>query len=402
MQTDRAAAIGAYAAVSWLILWTAFDLAAPSSVAPDTLFGLAPLIVCAVMSWRSTAMFAAAAVVLVVWSGWWNGTWNGTQQWLGLVDVVLVGAAAVGIAYVRVRREHQLARVTAIAETAQRAILPSLPTGTDGLNLAARYLSAAEDAVVGGDLYDCCLEGYTRVLVGDVRGKGIAAVEQAARVIRAFRQAAAAKQHLPEVASSMHTYLEPFFGAEEFATALLVECSSDSITLTSAGHPPAILIRRDGAVTFVDVPAGLPLGIGDDFGEATVAWEPGDRLLLYTDGLSEARNADGEFLRLLEAAAALGSGTIEDALTGLLDEVRRHVPGGALGDDLAVVMLEHTPVDSVFAQQPSRQEPVHGSAAPSPAPTTSARARATRRADAAERDSHTDSQHDAGSRQRLP
>jgi hypothetical protein len=362
MHTDRAAAIGGYAAAAWLVLWTAVNLVAPSNVAPDTLYALAPLLVCAVMSWRGTALFAVAAVLLVVWSGWLNGTWSGVQQWIRLLDVVLVGSAAVGIAYIRVRREQQLARVTKIAEAAQRAILPSLPAGTEGLHMAARYLSAAEDAVVGGDLYDCCLEGYTRVLVGDVRGKGLAAVEQAARVIRAFRQAAAAKPHLAEVASSMHTYLERFFGAEEFATALLVECSSNTITLTSAGHPPAVLIRKDGAVSFVDLPAGLPLGIGDDFDATTMAWKPGDRLLLYTDGLSEARNADGEFLPLLEVCSRLGSGTIEDALTGLLEEVRRHVPHGDLGDDLAVVMLEHSPTAAAVADPPSLHEPAGGAA----------------------------------------
>ena len=362
MQADRAATLAAFAAVAWLLLWTAVGFAAPPGVSPDTLFALAPLLVCAVMSWRGTALFAVAAALLVVLSGLWNGLWSGAQQWIRLLDVVLVGAAAVGIAYIRVRREQQLARVTKIAEAAQRAILPSLPAGTEGLHMAARYLSAAEDAVVGGDLYDCCLEGYTRVLVGDVRGKGLAAVEQAARVIRAFRQAAAAKPHLADVASSMHTYLERFFGAEEFATALLVECSSNTITLTSAGHPPAILIRRDGAVSFVDLPAGLPLGIGDDFDATTVAWNPGDRLLLYTDGLSEARNADGEFLPLLEVCATLGSGTIEDALTGLLEEVRRHVPHGDLGDDLAVVMLEHAPTAAAIADPPSLHESAGGAA----------------------------------------
>jgi sigma-B regulation protein RsbU (phosphoserine phosphatase) len=362
MQADRAARLAAFAAAAWLLLWIAAGLAAPPGVSPDTLFALAPLLVCAVMSWRATALFAVAAALLVVLSGWWNGLWSGAQQWIRLLDVVLVGAAAVGIAYVRVRREQQLARVTKIAEAAQRAILPSLPATTDGLHMATRYLSAAEDAVVGGDLYDCCLEGYTRVLVGDVRGKGLAAVEQAARVIRAFRQAAAAKPHLADVATSMHTYLEPFFGAEEFATALLVECSANTITLTSAGHPPAILIRSGGAVTFVDVPAGLPLGIGDDFDTTTVAWSPGDRLLLYTDGLSEARNADGEFLPLLEVCAPLGSGTIEDALTGLLEEVRRHVPHGDLGDDLAVVMLEHAPTAAAVADPHSLHEPAGGAA----------------------------------------
>jgi len=376
MSMERAAAWPArartfvpYLATLWLVFWAAVNIVAPPSISPDTLFALAPVIVCAVMSWRATSMFAAAAVALVIWSGLWNGTWSEPQQWIRLVDVVLVGAAAVGIAYVRVRREQQLARVTTIAETAQRIILPSLPAGADGLHMAARYLSAAEDAVVGGDLYDCCLEGYTRVLVGDMRGKGLAAVEQAARVIRSFRQAAAAKPHLSDVASSMHAYLEPFFGPEEFATALLVECSPERITLTSAGHPPAILIRRDGAVRFLEVPAGLPLGIGDDFTETTVAWGTGDRLLLYTDGLSEARNADGEFLQVLDACARLGSGTIEDALAALLDKVRRHVPDGKLGDDLAVVMLEHPPAVSALPDQASRQQPAHWSSATLIAPS---------------------------------
>ena len=369
MPLERAAAFVPYAATLWLVFWAAVDFFAPPSVAPDTLFALAPLIVCAVMSWRATAMFASAAVALVVGSGAFNHMWPQPQQWIRLLDVVLVGAGAVGIAYIRVRREQQLARVTKIAETAQRAILPSLPAGTDGLRMAARYLSAAEDAVVGGDLYDCCLEGYTRVLVGDMRGKGLAAVEQAARVIRAFRQAAAAKHHLSDVASSMHAYLEPFFGPEEFATALLVECSTDSITLTSAGHPPAVLIRRDGVVRFLEVPAGLPLGIGDDFTETTVAWGPGDRLLLYTDGLSEARNGGGEFLQVLDACAPLGSGSIEDALAALLDEVRRHVPHGDLGDDLAVVMLEHPPAVSAHPNQASRQQPAHWSSATLIAPS---------------------------------
>ncbi len=340
LRRDRAATQGAVAAAGWLVLWTIVDVAVPASVVPDTLFGLAPLIACAVLPAAVTAAFAAAAVILVTWSGWWNGTWGSAQQWLLLLDVCLVGAAAVGIAYVRVRREHQFARVAAIAETAQKAILPAVPATVEGAQAAARYLSAAEDATVGGDLYDACLEGHTRFIVGDVKGKGIAAVEEAARVIRAFRQTAAAQVQLADVAAGMHHYLVPFFGDEEFATALLVELGPTSITLTSCGHPPAILVTSRGEATYLDVPPGLPLGIGDDFQQVTIPWEPGDRLLLYTDGLSEARDGKGEFLPLLDIAPKLASGTPEQALDTLLDEVRRHVPRAHLGDDLAVLLLE--------------------------------------------------------------
>lgn len=168
------------------------------------LFGLAPLIACTVLPGATTALYAAAALTLAVSSGGWNHTWGTAQQWVRIIDVALVGAAAVVIAVVRVRRETQHERVVKIAEIAQRAVLPRLPARVGQVTLGARYLSAAEDTVVGGDLYDCSYEGgQVRLLIGDVRGKGIGAVEQAARVIRAFRQAAARETSLPAVAADM-------------------------------------------------------------------------------------------------------------------------------------------------------------------------------------------------------
>ena len=199
MTNAGAARLGATLAVVWLLVLAVADLFVESNISPDPLFALAPLAAAAVMSARATAGFAAAAVALVVLSGLYNQTWGEAQQWVRLVDVVLVGAAAVVIAEVRVRREQRFERVSRIAEVAQRAVLPTLPRTAAHVRVTARYQSAAEDAVVGGDLYDCSLVGgRVRFLVGDVRGKGIAAVEQAARVIRAFRQAAAAHESLPE------------------------------------------------------------------------------------------------------------------------------------------------------------------------------------------------------------
>jgi hypothetical protein len=214
----------------------------------------------------------------------------------------------------------------------------------DDLLGASRYLSAAQDAVVGGDLYDCSVtEGYTRFIVGDVRGKGLAAVEQAARTIRAFRQAAATKETLLEAAHDMNGYMLPFLADEEFVTALLADLSDpDTITLVSCGHPPPLLVSREGQAEFLEPPPGLPLGLGNASAHRTFRWRAGDRLLLYTDGLSECRDADGTFLPLLELAPVLHHGSVEAALDNLLDRVRLHVPGGALGDDLAVVLLEKT------------------------------------------------------------
>jgi hypothetical protein len=346
LASERTAVVAALLAAGWLLVLLVLDIALPASVVPDTLFAIAPLIACSVLSPRVTAGFGGAAVLLLVWSGWWNDTWDTPQQWIRMLDVVLVSLAAVLVAIVRVHRERRLTRVMAIAEAAQRVILPTVPAAAGGLHTASRYLSAASDAVIGGDLYDCSVtEGYTRFIVGDVRGKGLEAVEHAARVIRAFRQAAATKSSLAEAVEDMNTYLTPFLGDEDFVTALLLDLTfQDKVTITSCGHPPAILVRPDGSARFLEPPSGLPLGLGCDIEDSCFPWGRGDRILLYTDGLSEARDARGEFLELLDVAPMLADGGLDEALDSLLARVRTHVPNGALGDDLAVLLLENTAV----------------------------------------------------------
>jgi serine phosphatase RsbU (regulator of sigma subunit) len=340
----RASRLGAVIAVVWLLVLTAADLVEPPNISPDPLFALAPLAAAAVMSARATAGFAVAAAALVVLSGLYNQNWDTAQQWVLLLDVVLVGAAAVVVAEVRVRRERRFGHVATIAEVAQRAVLPTLPATAAHVRITARYQSAVEDAVVGGDLYDCSLVGArVRFMVGDVRGKGLAAVEQAARVIRAFRQAAATGTSLPDVAADMDAYLIPFMGDEDFATALLVDASHRGrVTFLSCGHPPPMMVRPNGTAELVTVPAGLPLGLGAGGEPVTASWGAGDRLLLYTDGLSEARDEHGEFLPVLELAPTLTASQPDVALDNVLELVRRHIKGGQLGDDLALVLLENT------------------------------------------------------------
>jgi len=345
MRVERAVSLSAGLAVAWLALLGLLSFVVPPDIHLDALVALAPLAACAALSARATAGFAVAALALTAWLGAQTGAWGTGQQWVRLFDAVAVSAAAVVIASVRTRRERQVNRLTNIAQIAQQAVLPVVPAEVPGVTVASRYESASEDAFVGGDLYDCSwTEGYTRFIIGDMRGKGIAAVEQAARVIRSFRQAAATKETLSEVVMDMDTYLRSFFGPEEFVTAAVVDVTTPGqLKIVSCGHQPALLVRANGDSEFLDTPAGLPLGLGQDPEPVTVRWEPGDRLLLYTDGMSEARNSAGAFFPLLEQAALLREDSLENALDALLERLFRYVPRGHLGDDLAAVLMENVP-----------------------------------------------------------
>ena len=349
MTRDRTQVFGAGLALLVLVLLVILDATIPPQYAILTvLFGLAPLIACAVVPARGTAVIAGLAMFAAAISGTWNETFGTAQHNIRLLNVVLVSLAAVTISAVRVHREHRFAQVSRIAEVAQRAVMPVLPERAGHVAIAARYQSAAQGALVGGDLYDCYhADEHVRILVGDVRGKGITGVEQAARVTRAFRQSAPLRATLAEVAEEMDNYLAGFFDDEEFATALLVDVSDPGVLrLVSAGHPGPQLVRSSEA-RVLDLPIGRVLGLGlpegDPYVETVVPWSPGDRLLVYTDGLSEARDSRGDFFPVESLDAAVRGGSVERAVEEVVAEVRRYVPRGRLEDDLAVVVIGHLP-----------------------------------------------------------
>lgn len=339
---------GAVSLASLAVL-VVLDVAIPADEAVLTVFFvIAPLIACAVLPPAATAVVAAVTVAVAVASAWWNHLAGTVQQGVRTVDVVVLSAAAVVVATVRERRERRYSELSRIAEAAQRAILPRLPAVTSGVGITAHYQSAAVGALVGGDLYDCYHhEGLSRIIIGDVRGKGIAGVEQAARVIRAFRQGAARAATLVGVVEDMDAYLNGFFDDEEFVTALLVEVATDPdhAILVDAGHPPPLLLRGPHELHPLEVRAGMPMGTAlPARWEATpFSWTRGDRLLLYTDGLSEARDEAGEFLPLERLDEALQDPDAERALERVLERVAAHAAHARLGDDLALVLLENQP-----------------------------------------------------------
>ncbi|MGZ4618411.1 MAG: PP2C family protein-serine/threonine phosphatase [Frankiaceae bacterium] len=244
-----------------------------------------------------------------------------------VIAVVAVTAVSAVGAVLSSRRNRKLAEVTTVAEVAQRALLRPLPGRAGPLELGFVYLAATAETRVGGDLYEVARTPYgIRLIMGDVRGKGLGAVEVAADILGAFREAAHDVYALAEVARRLDATLsrreEPH---EEFVTAVLVEIDPgvSGVTIYNCGHPPPILLTPGGAgeqgrrkVTIADVPVPAPplglMPLGDcSGGGRKLPFNPGDELLAYTDGVTEARDSRREFYPLAQRG-----GRADDCRTG--------------------------------------------------------------------------------------
>lgn len=239
----------------------------------------------------------------------------------------------------------RLADVTQVAQAAQLAILAPPPEHIAPVSLSARYVSAAAAAQVGGDLYEVIAVPHgVRMLIGDVRGKGLTAVRTATVVLGAFRAAAAAVGDLAEVAVEIDRRIKPFLlDAEEFVTAALLDIHHDGRTdLIACGHPPPYLIPAEGTPRTLDVVPSPPLGLGVEPVVGHHQLCPGDRVLLYTDGLVEARTDSGAFVDPLPIVGEVLGGAAPHRLDELLD-LFRAAAGRDLEDDLALLLAVFEP-----------------------------------------------------------
>jgi serine phosphatase RsbU (regulator of sigma subunit) len=301
---------------------------------------------------RDVVAVGAVALVGGALIGVEAGTGLTQAQVVRLLLICVATAVAAVAAGVRERREHELREVTGVAEVAQEAILRPLPAQVGAVALAGRYRSAAQSARVGGDFYDVANTPHgVRLIVGDVRGKGLDAVRVAAAVLGSFREAAfSAGPDLATVARVVSDAVDRHRDAEDFVTAVFVQLDADGRgQVVRCGHPAPLLLG-DGGVRAIGVepeqpPLGLLLGLP---AAVPVALAPGERLLLYTDGLSEARRPGGLFFDVGAAAGGLVTGGLEQVLDDLVGQVTAHT-GGALSDDLAVLLLERRE-----AAQPAR------------------------------------------------
>ncbi|UGQ11658.1 serine/threonine-protein phosphatase [Yinghuangia sp. ASG 101] len=317
-------------------------------------FAAAPLVAAAMWSLRGTlavglVSFSVLTVLVFTWD-----RFEGYGAVLRLGTVFLVALLSLAMNDALRRGNRKLASARAIAEAAQRALLPDPPARVGDVAIAVRYRAGQAGARIGGDLYAVQNTRFgVRMLVGDVRGKGLPAVGTVAVVLGAFREAADREAGLAAVAewidhalereSNRSRWSEP---AEEFVTAVLAEISAgtpDRVRVVNRGHPAPLLLSPDGSVRLLEPRVyALPLGMdvpGASPPEAQDHPLSADALLLlHTDGVTEARDPDGVFYDPVKSLSGRRFEAPDDLLDALLADLDRHTRR-RIQDDVAMLAV---------------------------------------------------------------
>ncbi|MCX5611252.1 MULTISPECIES: SpoIIE family protein phosphatase [unclassified Streptomyces] len=255
-----------------------------------------------------------------------------------LVDELMARAALnIDNARMYTRQRHA-------ALTLQRSLTNSELPQVTGLELTGRYLPAS-DHDVGGDWFDVIQlpGGRTGLVIGDVMGHGI----HAAAVMGQLRTAVRTLARLDVPPDRMLRSLDAVvadLGEDEMATCVYAvhDPASGGCVIARAGHPPPAVVGADGTITFLDGPPGTPLGTGgQDFRTEEVGLPPGSLLVLYTDGLIEARDRDLDE-GMAQLARTLGGARLplEELCDGILEQLLPCDPQ----DDVAVLLARTRPL----------------------------------------------------------
>ncbi|MFG2596189.1 PP2C family protein-serine/threonine phosphatase [Streptomyces sp. NPDC048462] len=255
----------------------------------------------------------------------------------------------------RQESERERERLQQLNATLQRTLLPPTLANVPGLNVAAHYHIASIDEV-GGDFYDLfpLAAGTWGMFLGDVCGKGAAAAAVTSLARYTLRAAAVYDPDPAAVLGNLNTVLNHEYNGIDprFCTVLFGLLTPDGerggfrITLASGGHPPALLLRADGTADYLPTPDGQLIGALPDAHISTTTFrlDPGDTLLLHTDGLTEAHTAiagdrygDEALLDFGRALAPTTAETTVSAIRELLDTL-----GTGVDDDTAVLAI-HVP-----------------------------------------------------------
>jgi PAS domain S-box-containing protein len=237
-----------------------------------------------------------------------------------------------------------------IARVLQRSLLPPLLPEIPGVEVGAEYLSVGESSEVGGDFYDLIntVEDGWICAIGDVRGKGVEAASVTALARYTIRAITMKDDRPSEVLAALNEAMLRQLPEDRFCTAACIRLEPEDgspgvgLDVSRAGHPPPLLVSTDGTVEEVGC-TGRVLGVFSDaeLRNSSLRLMPGEALVLYTDGITEARSPDGSFFgedrlrRLLGSCAGCDAATFAERIKDDVLDFQK----GDLHDDLAVLVL---------------------------------------------------------------
>lgn len=271
---------------------------------------------------------------------------GGEHRTYGTDDVELVEQIA-DRAAIAFRNAILFEERASIARVLQRSLLPAALPAIEGLETAGKYASAGGGLDVGGDFYDMFQIDAERygLAIGDVSGKGHEAAAVTALTRHTIRATALLRKRPGNVLRAVNEVLLEQSAEERFCTAVYGVVRPNGtgceITMAIAGHVPPVVARADGRVEEIRSP-GVLLGMYPDpaFEDCTVTLEPGDTLILYTDGLTDVKVGDRMLGRdwIRDELAVTHKLGVAEIVTGLADNAARS--GGVLIDDIAILGLQ--------------------------------------------------------------
>ncbi|MEU5375689.1 PP2C family protein-serine/threonine phosphatase [Streptomyces sp. NPDC005968] len=331
------------------VLIASLAFSTPREIAISRLLPAAPALAASMWSVFATVLLGVCCLLVMIGLSFLYSDLGTPYTGAAIVAVTLAAAYA---SRLRLQREETLVQVRLVADTAQQVLLRPLPNRIRDVAIESLYLAAQEQARIGGDFYEAAETPYgIRLLIGDVRGKGLSAVGAASALINCFRENAYDQSDLTGIVHRLETCIARHGVAfptqhlpEHFATALIAEIpyGGDCVRLLNCGHPPPLLVHggeiRVAEPTSVSPPLNLGPLVGNRYYVDTLAFVPGDQLLLYTDGVTETRNRDGDFFPLPDWLRQQWPTPPGGLLARLHRDLLRYSEG-VLDDDIAALAL---------------------------------------------------------------